>query len=1401
MKNLIKLSTVGLLFSGSLLMANIPEPDMLFYGKVTTQVGMTEIPVREGTLSWEIQSKDEKGKSYRFSTKLKSLSEGQYSYQLKIPQAFLTGLDTLQDKEAEVMTLKAKQELFLRHYAISINGEPALIANEKLQFFSVNEEQRAKSQRLDLLVPNSVLGDKLDADGNGLPDVWESLYGLSSTDGSSVDASADSDGDGWTNLEEFERGTNPSVNNKIPVLLSDLGSTDKNEYKVSLFENGLTQLRLQVLDSDSDLDDVSVVFKSMPKGITLVNANDLNSSLSVGSSVFASTLNAGEILMKYTPSINVDGNSTVLENMLISLEDGGPAHSAEGDNTALIQKVKLEVVTVDTIAEPLRWIDGRAYASKTPTSIKGRSGERDDVLGLYAYDAGTKKFGLKEEETLRVDALGLIDATAHIDSNKIKSKLLAFSPADNRDEALNLSGIASIYTVYESKSNDFTTLFNDGTIRLGVDNDYLNYAQTNTKGYVQSTLKAENNINISAVHVDENSTYMQINAMSAGGSLLHRQEQSILSSSISGFGFASGRYGKSDGFAEPFNGKIGEFVAFSYPLTDMNKGLMDAYLLSKWQNYIVSDASHAVNSVSLKATKHKSILLGGLADDTLVGGNADDILMGGLGKDSLRGGLGRDQFMVANGDVIEDFTFNYASSTREDTIDVSALLSTGNQDLKHCLFLELEGDDTLVKVNKACTAEDFSSGTDFSDSSFRIVGQSLQNADLALLWYAGSLYTGAHKPSSVTASISMNQQQVLTLNENEKLDNNQTFVIDISYNAEIAFEGDSLELPIELSGTATPYKDFSLTMSRYISSDDVKIIQEISNGVYNNFEELLAAPAETLKSLGLVLNTTADISKMILQEKYDLLRNKKMGERIYIPAQLHDEGNKKIHLNLTLIHDEVKEADESIQLKLLEVPEYYEVNEAKDTLALSLVDGLDKVSLSKVSGSIYEGEKNYFKINRVGSIDTPLSVKIELTGTAKNGVDYENVLNAVLFLAGERSIEFAIETFDDGVSETNEIVELLLIAQSHYEIVTSRDIRAFYYLKDSSSNAIDADKDGLLDSWEVEVGLNPLVSNLNSDGTYADSDGDGWDDKQEYFSGTNPSNSDSDGDGIKDSEDSNPLVAQATDVSAPLGYQVVSVENGESITLPAGIESIIKVALRYSTTTNDDSLEGLGLKIQYNENQLEFLSFSNPLRRSLKETNGSPKVNEVYRGDFKLYSHEVGMLWKSEQGNWPTMPLPTKLVVARFKVKDSIGAEEFSVVQIAADITSANYALKPVQFMISFEELVGLSALEVNANSDEEKAKLLTRALLGLDGQDLLGENGGTDAQSKSITAYVEKSASIYDIDGDGEVNPLVDTVLLYRYIKGTLKSEDLDNLLNENSQRRTLSEIEDAIQRVLALQ
>lgn len=58
---------------------------------------------------------------------------------------------------------------------------------------------------------------KIDSDGDGLPDVWEEFYGL---DSKRQNASDDPDGDGWTNIEEYNAGTHPLVADNLAAMSS-----------------------------------------------------------------------------------------------------------------------------------------------------------------------------------------------------------------------------------------------------------------------------------------------------------------------------------------------------------------------------------------------------------------------------------------------------------------------------------------------------------------------------------------------------------------------------------------------------------------------------------------------------------------------------------------------------------------------------------------------------------------------------------------------------------------------------------------------------------------------------------------------------------------------------------------------------------------------------------------------------------------------------------------------------------------------------------------------------------------------------------------------------------------------------------------------------------------------------
>jgi predicted outer membrane repeat protein len=76
-----------------------------------------------------------------------------------------------------------------------------------------------------------------DTDGDGLPDAWEVRYG---TNPLTNDAAADPDKDGYSNWLEYEGETDPNDTDSRPLAKDDIVTTDEN-----------TQVRISVLDNDA----------------------------------------------------------------------------------------------------------------------------------------------------------------------------------------------------------------------------------------------------------------------------------------------------------------------------------------------------------------------------------------------------------------------------------------------------------------------------------------------------------------------------------------------------------------------------------------------------------------------------------------------------------------------------------------------------------------------------------------------------------------------------------------------------------------------------------------------------------------------------------------------------------------------------------------------------------------------------------------------------------------------------------------------------------------------------------------------------------------------------------------------------------------------------------------------
>ena len=90
-----------------------------------------------------------------------------------------------------------------------------------------------RSGFVSLVEPAAGSGTSADSDGDGLPDVWESIYGF---DPLLVDSSSDLDGDGLNELKEFQKGTHPNLADTDGDGLSDREETENYDTDPTLVD-------------------------------------------------------------------------------------------------------------------------------------------------------------------------------------------------------------------------------------------------------------------------------------------------------------------------------------------------------------------------------------------------------------------------------------------------------------------------------------------------------------------------------------------------------------------------------------------------------------------------------------------------------------------------------------------------------------------------------------------------------------------------------------------------------------------------------------------------------------------------------------------------------------------------------------------------------------------------------------------------------------------------------------------------------------------------------------------------------------------------------------------------------------------------------------------------------------
>jgi hypothetical protein len=130
------------------------------------------------------------------------------------------------------------------------------------------------------------------------------------------------------------------------------------------------------------------------------------------------------------------------------------------------------------------------------------------------------------------------------------------------------------------------------------------------------------------------------------------------------------------------------------------------------------------------------ILLGGPSTDDFTGGPADDFLHGGEGADTLAGGAGADTFLFAEASTAVDAITDF-NPAQGDVIDLAGVLKGSSTLLTDYVRIRRSGGDALLEICANGTK------TGFTDLVVRLRGSTLQPGDLAGLYYAGNLESGA----------------------------------------------------------------------------------------------------------------------------------------------------------------------------------------------------------------------------------------------------------------------------------------------------------------------------------------------------------------------------------------------------------------------------------------------------------------------------------------------------------------------------------------------------------------------------------------------------------------------------------------------------------------------------------
>ncbi len=639
--------------SGPLSAQGFTDSHVTFYGEVLKSAGANTVLLQSGTLKMTFTSQRDPANHITIETPLRPTGPGSsraYFYALQVPLAYLPDTRRIND----YLAIERTQTDF-QIENILVDNVPATLPDGSVEFYGLSFSNRGDYYRMDLLVH----GDILDEDSDGLPDWWEVMNRL---DPGLADSQHDPDGDGWSNLIEFNRGSNPQESNLDPHLATT---------SLSVPEHGEAGFLLQFHDSDSPPGDIAVTVDS--SGIDGFRLN-LNGTPSHENLVHLTLfdLQSGRLTIVHQ---DVSIRSA---RVAVTWNDGGDSRS---DTVAL----QVNEPSSSDGNDASLWLDATTLSEDLPVSTwTDRSGNDRSAMQPV-------------EENRPMAVLSGSKQGVHFD---MPSSHLFFQ------DATIPSGDHTVLASWRSQESGATSQVllssNRGFLCLEPTTEAVSYPGAPlyqadgvaVRGYESSPGEIATNI-----FRREDSTLQNIFGLSYNGRGI---EPEALPAVLPTIGARRLALPVEDPVTNSFGGTLHELLVFPVALPEQKLRDVHDYLQSKWSSHVIWDFSTTLRPVELDAAgSNRSIIRGGHGNDDLGGGALGSVISGGPGNDILRAGSGIDTFVFGAIDTGEDVIVGF--DPEKDIIDLSALFWGESGDARRYLSTRLDTSfDTPIPTLDTC---------------------------------------------------------------------------------------------------------------------------------------------------------------------------------------------------------------------------------------------------------------------------------------------------------------------------------------------------------------------------------------------------------------------------------------------------------------------------------------------------------------------------------------------------------------------------------------------------------------------------------------------------------------------------------------------------------------------------